>query len=61
MELLTICEEDATNAKPFRQQFLFHRFRLEKVLPPSIQESSMLSLLRKLLLLSSHLMGAATQ
>jgi hypothetical protein len=47
MELLTICEEDASGAKPFRQQFLFHRFRLEKTLPQSIQDSSMLALLRQ--------------
>jgi hypothetical protein len=42
---MTICEEDFTNAKPFRQQFLFHCFRLEKALPRSVHENNMLALL----------------
>jgi hypothetical protein len=42
---MTICEEDFTSAKPFRQQFLFHRFRLEKALPRSVHENAMLALL----------------
>lgn len=42
---MTICEEDFTEAKPFRQQFLFHRLRLEKALPPTLRENSLLSLL----------------
>lgn len=35
MELLLICEEDFTGAKPFRRQFLFHRCRIQrKYIPP---------------------------
>lgn len=35
MQLMLICEEDFTGAKPFRRQFLFHRMRAQrKFLPP---------------------------
>lgn len=45
MELMKICEEDSTNAKPFRRQFLFHRIRIEKIIPNLMKENTMLSLL----------------
>jgi hypothetical protein len=37
MELLVICEEDFSGAKPLRRQFLFHRMRVErKFVPPVV-------------------------
>jgi hypothetical protein len=51
LELMTICEEDFSGAKPFRRQFLFHRVRLEKIAPTLMKEHAMLSLLSKLFLL----------
>mmetsp|Transcript_10925 Transcript_10925/g.16658 ORF Transcript_10925/g.16658 Transcript_10925/m.16658 type:complete len:154 (+) Transcript_10925:2375-2836(+) len=45
MELMVICEEDYTGAKPFRRQFLFHRNRLEKRLAAAMSDNQVLSLL----------------
>lgn len=36
MELMLICEEDSSGAKPFRRQFLFHRLRVQKKFIPPV-------------------------
>lgn len=47
MELMAICEEDYSGAKPFRRQFLFHRLRLEKPVAAAITTDPLLSMLRE--------------
>ena len=47
MELMTICEEEFSGAKPFRRQFLFHRLRLEKPIATAISDDPVLSMLRE--------------
>lgn len=37
MELMLMCEEEYTGAKPFRRQFLFHRLRMQRKFVPPIK------------------------
>jgi hypothetical protein len=49
MELILICEEDFSGAKPFRRQFLFHRLRLQrKFVPPVIVPGPAMAVLGKI-------------